>query len=508
MKLNYRKDGQTHSIDLSTEKPVGKSLAVHHSGTNYYAPLVPADDANASALRIRVGGEVLAVSKGSTGGALAYNADRTAVTLTDDFEGDLLVWDYAASVVTIVAAEGANNGEPIYIQGNDNGNVFYPNSNGGTIDGGDGNDIFVCNGGDVTIQNYSVGDQISLLSGNEFAGGWMRDDDTSRVTVYTGGGTIVFDTLSADDNVTIWQNGAATQQKFGKWADFASKTPKNSMAVTLLSAYGDFGVQGDSLDSGYTVTGGGDSAVEYFDKMFTIEATQANSTIIGNQLGNTIYVKGGDRNVITGGIGGNAMTGACIFQNNSGGVFTDFGVGTTGHAGYASVSGYDRNDPTSYNEGSDKIQVYGTVLEVYAGDKDANGETFTAYVTYRGTDNQFHYIALCNITKKLLSDGITYQTNETAAKNLRIWDTNDSTNPALIGSTALKQLLKYTTNRNAAYKAGCDALDALMVARAIKLGLKAKDGNDLVVGVSTIDDIPPTNFIAGADGKNKTKSTS
>lgn len=63
MKLKYNHNGETESIPLSSIKPEGKRLAVHHNDQNFYAPLVDAGDATASNLRTVFKGEMLAVSQ-------------------------------------------------------------------------------------------------------------------------------------------------------------------------------------------------------------------------------------------------------------------------------------------------------------------------------------------------------------------------------------------------------------------------------------------------------------
>ena len=552
MKLNYRKGGQTHSIELSPDKPAGKSLAVRHNGTNYYAALVATDDANASGLRINIDGETFAVAQ-TTYSMLTYNDDKTAVTLNSSdimFEGDLLATDYASTVVTITAAEGANNGEPIFIQGNANDNVIRANSNGGTLEGNGGNNLFFVGNGNATVTDFNAStDRVSLAnsyvdiidfatddglkiffgSGNSvsLSGADTSDTVTVNSTGYTfnastnkvftadgrgvtlvttpddvidvatdplysrtatvianAGGTIKAYRLgltsggrnvslvggNGEDNYvysggnitisgysgnydhirltgdysisaidTAISGGVALQMNDGHqiflegltegdsvklyWANdtehllvfselallhnfSAPANPQNSIKVTLRGSYGDFGVQGDSLDSGYP------NGAAFYKDLHSIIASQENSTIVGNQLGNTMYVVGGDRNVLTGGIGKEYF----IFQGDSGGVVTDFGIGSTKNTdgifrasivtatGNDTLEAYDRDNPASYAAGIDSLQVYGTVTAVAIDEPNrTDNELMTAYVTYTGSDGQNHYIALANICKKPLT---------------------------------------------------------------------------------------------------------
>ena len=370
------------------------------------------------------------------GDGAILNPDRTAATVLAGAAIDLSDTLYAD--VTNVNALGASvkaGATPVTLSGSD-----------ATLAGGDGADLFLFTGGNITIQNYQAADQISLPTGYEL-GNSAFNPTTSKVTLNVGDAQIVLDTIGNGTDVTIWQNGISTSQKYGQWAEFSSPTkPQNSMKVTLLGSYGDFGVQGDSLDSGYSTTGA--DAKEYYGSMLTIQASQADSTVVGNQLGNTIYVVAGDRNVLTGGIGKDYF----IFQDNSGGVVTDFGIGSTKdetgfvRATSATLPAYDRNDPRTYAAGIDTLQVYGTVTAVAIdGDDHADNELMTAYVTYRGKDKQSHYIALTNIAKKPLT-ATPYQTNKAAAQIIKIWDISASTNPALISSSDLKNLLVFNVD--------------------------------------------------------------
>lgn len=65
MKIKYIRNGE-QEIPLLDSAPVGKRLAAHYNGNNFYAPLVATTAANASPLRVCSGNENFAVGAGSS----------------------------------------------------------------------------------------------------------------------------------------------------------------------------------------------------------------------------------------------------------------------------------------------------------------------------------------------------------------------------------------------------------------------------------------------------------
>lgn len=67
MNLKYNHDGNIIEIPFSSEQPSGKSLAVRHNDTTYYAALVDTADSAASDFRIVFDGGTYALSSGASG---------------------------------------------------------------------------------------------------------------------------------------------------------------------------------------------------------------------------------------------------------------------------------------------------------------------------------------------------------------------------------------------------------------------------------------------------------
>ena len=166
------------------------------------------------------------------------------------------------------------------------------------------------------------------------------------------------------------------------------------------------------------------------DAVYSITASQQNSTLVGNGKNNTVILTGGGENILTGGSGNDTFK-----FGAGGGIVTDFGIGAT-------KSGDGNTLPTA--SGSDIVKVSGKVSGVYF-DRDASSKktpTFTAVVTYgSGDDNDTQIIVLQNINKKPTKTGSkpTYQTNDVAAATLKIWDTS-SGKQAVISAAKLKKL--------------------------------------------------------------------
>jgi len=277
---------------------------------------------------------------------------------------------------------------------------------------------------------------------------WLDGYDTSKaVKFYLPGGSEKTQYLSTADS-------------------FNASNPANATQVTLNGTVGDYGRQssikpseGNKADEGYKNGG-----QEYYLSLYTVQASQANSQLIANHKVNYIYAIGGTKNILTGGIAADRFN-----FTTSGGVVTDFGVGATNSSKKATAttsSLYDRNDPRTYAEGIDILQVNGIVKEVAfdgykKGSATAGEETFTAYVTYENSDGDDYTVALTNICKKATKTG--YQTDDVAAKTLKVWDTSTSTDGATLKVISATNLAKlFTTVDESAYADNISELSELV----------------------------------------------
>ena len=389
--------------------------------------------------------------------------------------------------------------------------------NNGTLVGGNGDDTFLFAGENCTIENFLAGDCISLQPNFLFGASQFNSSTGILKLFVTEGAVQKTISIATDDSllpVIIWQQPVGddepsaisiydegSTQVLGDM-QFNNSNPAVATYVTLLGNYGDLGVQTDTDDSGYKKGG-----KEYYNMLYSVEASQANSTIIGSHNPNTIIIVSGNKNVLTGGLGADKFE----FENG-GGVITDFGIGAT-KSHYTggitfetspTVTAYDRNDPFTYAEGIDVLKVHGKITSVAIegkGDADTKkNNTFTAYVTYDadfdGTDD--YTVALTNIYKKPAKGNI-WQTDEAAAKTLKIWDmqTAGSSLTSLSSSQIAALFVDVDDIRGDSTGAGKNIadLDSIMVDKAKGLGFTSED-------IKTMNDIPSTNFIAGSNGQN------
>lgn len=211
--------------------------------------------------------------------------------------------------------------------------------------------------------------------------------------------------------------------------------PRAAVGVTVKGSRGDFGVIGSPNG---TATNG----TEYYTCLKYITLTRANSTVVGNCNANTIYVAGGENNLLTGGLN----TDTYIF-NGGGGVITDFGIGALNDASgnlYATSTkstNYNRTNPLSYAEGRSVLKVDGTITKIaYDGFGDSNtknNQYFAATVHYTDNDEITHTIELRNIVKP--NSKRVYQTDDYAATYLNLWDTSTGES-AKLSSAKIKSL--------------------------------------------------------------------
>lgn len=309
-------------------------------------------------------------------------------------------------------------------------------------------DRFVYGGGDVSVTNYtSANDKVSIggdysivltetrtdsITGNNYV--TFADSDGKRVgkLIIEGGTRILKYILNGTDKVIYFHPDNNNYNK----ATMAAAT-----GVTVVNDFADFGVLGDSLGSG-----GNGPGSEYYAELETITAAIENSTIIGNAGRNYIYIAGGDKNVLTGGIGAEDY----YFNNGGGGVIMDFGIATakngtgtalatkTTQAATGSYLAYNRNDPHSYANGTDMLHFNGTVVEVafegYDDSSTTNKKYCTAYVTYEH-EGKFYTVMLAELTKNYNYtnsniDKATYKNDTVAMHKARIYHIDGQTSLA------------------------------------------------------------------------------
>lgn len=380
------------------------------------------------------------------------NAEKTSITLVG---GQLDCADFPNADI----AEAHVNTS---VKARDSGMILTGHD--ATLVGGGGNDTFLC-ADDLTLQAVGGGDCISL------DGFTLQSSDYSRVTerltlkISDGNATanIVVENYDRTEPVPVWQ--IINDSPVSLYPDipdefiFSSNNPANATQVTVNTQHGDFGRQSSIPPPSTDDHIGGK---EYYLSLYTVQAAQSDSTLIANQKVNYIFAIGGTRNALTGGLAADRFN-----FTTSGGVVTDFGVGATNSSKKATATTntkYDRNDPRTYEEGIDILQVDGVVKEVAfdgfgKGSSTAANETFVAYVTYTATDGNDYTVALLNICKK--ASGSAYQTDDIAAKSLKIWDTS-SGEMKVISAT---DLVKFFVNTADSAFAGNIANIADMVAQ-------------------------------------------
>lgn len=170
--------------------------------------------------------------------------------------------------------------------------------------------------------------------------------------------------------------------------------------------------------------------------VYSITASQENSTFVANAKNNTVIIVGGGENILTGGQGNDTYK-----FTSGGGIVTDFGIGVT-----KSGDGKTLSAPS----GVDVVKVSGKVTGIYF-DRDASNKksaTFTAVVTYDsdGDSTADEIIVLRDIAKKPTKTSsdpakVVYQTGDVAAATLKIWDTSGS-KQAVLSATKLKKLFR------------------------------------------------------------------
>ena len=381
-----------------------------------------------------------------------YTADKKGVTLVGENQNIDIASEAYSGVASVVANNGGTVAAGLY-------GVVIGGKNV-SLKGGGGADTFLYNGGSMSIASYTTSDQIKLADGYSISGAPAKSDDGKTITLTVAGsdnasvGTITLNEVSALKSIKV--NGTTYYLPEDKEAAgenlFNNTDAGKATAVTVTGTDGDFSAVTDTKET--------------YAGLYSITAEQNNSTLAGNSKANTFYVAGGESNILTGGIGKDTF----IFQSG-GGVITDFGIGAAqkGDATALATSASNDvvNDPTAYAEGNDVVKVTGKVVEIaFNGHGITSSKTksiFSAYVTYDSDDDGEgdSTILLGNIVKKPTKTGTSpvYQTDDVAAKTLKIWDTNTGTSKVL-SSTALNKL--FVTPDTSAYVSNFDSLNALV----------------------------------------------
>lgn len=341
------------------------------------------------------------------------------------------VIDYSLSDFSMTATIIANHGGTIDASKLTLG--CYIGGRNASVKGGGGLDTFIYLGGNMTVNSYdtSKSEKIQLYYNSAYV-------ENKPVTITSAGvylpvndgkssNHILLEGMTSSSSVQVMSGSNAKTYFFNSDIGWFNKAnPASATAVTLFSNYADFGIQ--NADNS-----------EYYSSLFTITASQENSTIIGCRRSNTVYIQGGASNVITGLVGNDNYYFKC-----GGGVITDFGIGATiSGAGttlptLASDTNYDRDDPTSYARGIDNLYVYGTVTRIaYAGfgnDRTSLTSSLDATIYYTADkDGKDYTIELPNIVKKPTKTGSSpiYERDNVAifssSSSFCVYDTSSGT---------------------------------------------------------------------------------
>lgn len=263
-----------------------------------------------------------------------------------------------------------------------------------------------------------------VLEDNTYIAKMIPNDLTKYV--YTNTSEIV--NMNASDTIVAGSNYSLDS------LIFQERETAGQYDVYVLGSNIDFGIQNSDNTEYYTSSG---------KQIYDIYATKDNVTIIGNQYNNTITIKGGTNNTITGLLQNDTY----IFKSG-GGVITDFGINATYACngtkityakttiqqevtGTSSYYAYDRTNPLSYYEGNDYLYVYGTITSIYIPDCNTSAnqkQTISATIYYTGEDGNNYTIELHNMTKKSIkcSSNYTYQGDKVAAQTMSLYDTHET----------------------------------------------------------------------------------
>ena len=170
-------------------------------------------------------------------GITATNKSKTSVVVGPPFEGTINL-NYFADVKDVDASQSEC---AVAVIGNDKANIFKASSNGGTLTGGKGNDVFYCGSGEDVliyskdddsdvIYNYESGqDSIQLSSDISVSKVLVRGN---HVTLYFDGGGSVKVRDAKGKALTIVESGTTNTYTFTKDTNGLTDTTD-----TITSAY-------------------------------------------------------------------------------------------------------------------------------------------------------------------------------------------------------------------------------------------------------------------------------
>ena len=495
---------------------------------------------------------------------------KNAIVVTGGKEVDLSTLT-TYTTVTGVASSTLNGGEVTkknlkltgaaetsLVGGSKNDTLIAAVGESGTLKGNGGKDVFIYQGGSVTIEDYDGGsDKISvsadvgsLTDVNTVTanGGYelvFTDDKsvTNTLTVNFGDSVkpvnknkIALTTTGSNNKSTTTTFFASDGAIFDKAPAAEETLTSAAKKVTLFSGDADSDFSGLLLtnsDKTVTVENGGKGVTSKYKALKTVTANFDDAEVVGNDKANTITLdKGGEA---TGGLGNDTY----IIGGDA--TINDFGIGAktyydedtakiTKFATKVTDTLYDPNDSSTYAEGSDIVKINGVVTGVTVS-SDISGDTVkpskanAASYSYAesfsvtlsvGTSDTYE-IVLDNIARNAKTVGssassIVVNTNSDwkDLSKVRIYDTSGK-------NGAFKQI-KWTRNKTTgAVSLGSVAVDLLssnnFITGDASLSELTKDTSSNVIGdysagseSSDLGKTTTTTSYTGGTSSNKNKN--
>ena len=287
---------------------------------------------------------------------------------------------------------------------------------------------------------FSNGDGYTYATDSNVASNNYPDLVQVYALTLSDGVTVTGDTVATDSNGNYYAAGNVTLTAANGYTLQNVTVDGTTYDGNTLTVNADTKILADcikSINGGKGVEVGGTTGnLSTFNGVYSISASQENSTLTGNNNNNNVVIAGGGENILTGGGGNDTYK----FESG-GGIFTDFGIGSTKDSAGKLLS------PAP---GSDVLKVDGKVTGVYfdRAASNKNSANFTAVVAYDNTGDSTadQVVMLKDINKKptkYSSDPskAVYQTNDAAAATLKIWDTSGSKQTVLFASK-LKALFR------------------------------------------------------------------
>ena len=295
----------------------------------------------------------------------SYIASNTAITLGEDFAGEMDANAYLATVTTI---DGRNAEGIVNITGNAQDNVIYAGKSGGMIDGGVGDDIIYGGAGKDTLTGGTGKDTFVYANGE--GSDTITDYISGQDTLQISSGSISKTVLTNSDKDLLFRIG-----------DY-NITLKNAAteAIGLKDSRGSYTASGTAITLGSDFAGTID-ANNYLATVATIDGRNASKTlnIIGNAQDNTIYagkfggtIYGGagddtlygdnENDKLTGGNGNDKLYGGAGNDTLRGGGGNDMLTGGAGNDTFVYANGGGNDTITDYVVGQDTLQISGGTI--------------------------------------------------------------------------------------------------------------------------------------------------